>query len=124
MVCVLSASVYIKSVNQHVSKTTLILKCARGGKIVPTRPADISLVGLLSLKYIWAFYTVFFFFFFFFFFCITSTSYKSVMLLLSCSEDMKTFLLCWDPRLCYFIVWTRVFIPKSWGCGGGQNLEK
>jgi len=67
MVCVLSASVYIKSVNQHVSKTTLILKCARGGKIVPTRPADISLVGLLSLKYIWAFYTVFFFFFFFFF---------------------------------------------------------
>ena len=39
----------------------LILKYARDGKIVVTRPADINVVELLSLKYMWAFYTGFFF---------------------------------------------------------------
>jgi hypothetical protein len=37
---------------------------------------------------------------------------------------MKTFLLCWSPRLCYFIVWTRVFIPKSWGYGRGTKSRQ
>lgn len=54
-VCIVSIYFYQKCQLACFKNCKLILKCARDGKIVPTRPADISLVELLSLKYVWAF---------------------------------------------------------------------